>query len=140
MERTGSGSSRRQRSDVGQAPNARRQENDAEVLAIAAAGAPLDVMAMFLNHTLRSCLTCALKNLQKQLINAPAILHVTGNLKTGKTLQLGQELNLKGEKAMDGFVKTLGVLMVLAAVALWAALIFFVPAALIKFLWLYLVA
>ena len=89
----------------------------------------------FLNHTLRSCLTCALKNLQKQLINAPAILHVTGNLKTGKTLQLGQELNLKGEKAMDGFVKTLGVLMVLAAVALWAALIFFVPAALIKFLW-----
>ncbi|WP_277119386.1 hypothetical protein, partial [Anaerotignum faecicola] len=69
-----------------------------------------------------------------------AILHVTGNLKTGKTLQLGQELNLKGEKAMDGFVKTLGVLMVLAAVALWAALIFFVPAALIKFLWLYLVA
>lgn len=125
---------------MGQAPNARRQENDAEVLAIAAAGAPLDVMAMFLNHTLRSCLTCALKNLQKQLINAPAILHVTGNLKTGKTLQLGQELNLKGEKAMDGFVKTLGVLMVLAAVALWAALIFFVPAALIKFLWLYLVA
>lgn len=100
------------------------KKNDAEVLAIAAAGAPLDVMAMFLNHTLRSCLTCALKNLQKQLINAPAILHVTGNLKTGKTLQLGQELNLKGEKAMDGFVKTLGVLMVLAAVALWAALIF----------------
>lgn len=116
------------------------KKNDAEVLAIAAAGAPLDVMAMFLNHTLKSCLTCALKNLQKQLINAPAILHVTGNLKTGKTLQLGQELNLKGEKAMDGFVKTLGVLMVLAAVALWAALIFFVPAALIKFLWLYLVA
>lgn len=118
----------------------RDKKNDAEVLAIAAAGAPLDVMAMFLNHTLRSCLTCALKNLQKQLINAPAILHIAGNLKTGKTLQLGQELNLKGEKAMDGFVKTLGVLMVLAAVALWAALIFFVPAALIKFLWLYLVA
>lgn len=41
---------------------------------------------------------------------------------------------------MDGFVKTLGVLMVLATVALWAALIFFVPVALIKFLWLYLVA
>lgn len=75
------------------------KKNDAEVLAIAAAGAPLDVMAIFLNHTLRSCLTCALKNLQKQLINAPAILHVTGNLKTGKTLQLGQELNLKGEKS-----------------------------------------
>lgn len=30
------------------------KKNDAEVLAIAAAGAPLDVMAMFLNHTLRS--------------------------------------------------------------------------------------
>lgn len=74
------------------------KKNDAEVLAIAAAGAPLDVIAMFLNHTLRSCLTCALKNLQKQLINAPAILHIAGNLKTGKTLQLGQELNLKGEK------------------------------------------
>lgn len=41
---------------------------------------------------------------------------------------------------MDGLVKTLSVLMVLAAVALWAALIFLVPAALIKFLWLYLVA
>ena len=92
------------------------KKNDAEVLAIAAAGAPLDVMAMFFES------------------------HIAGNLKTGKTLQLGQELNLKGEKAMDGFVKTLGVLMVLAAVALWAALIFFVPAALIKFLWLYLVA
>lgn len=116
------------------------RRNDAEVLAIAAAGAPLDIMAMFLNHTLRNCLIYALKNLQKHLINAPAILHVTGNLKTGKTLQLGQELNLKGEKAMDGFMKTLGVLMVLAAVALWAALLFFVPAALIKFLWLYLVA
>lgn len=41
---------------------------------------------------------------------------------------------------MEGLVKTLGILMVLADVALWAALIFFVPAALIKFLWLYLVA
>lgn len=41
---------------------------------------------------------------------------------------------------MEGLVKTLGILMVLAAAALWAALIFFVPAALIKFLWLYLVA
>ena len=30
---------------------------------------------------------------------------------------------------MEGLVKTLGILMVLAAVALWAALIFFVPAA-----------
>ena len=41
---------------------------------------------------------------------------------------------------MDGFVKTLGILMVLAAVAVWAELIFSVAAALIKFLWLYLVA
>lgn len=41
---------------------------------------------------------------------------------------------------MEGLVKTLGILMVLAAVAPWAVLIFFVPAALIKFLWLYLVA
>lgn len=41
---------------------------------------------------------------------------------------------------MEGLVKTLGILMALAAVALWAALIFFVPAELIKFLWLYLVA
>lgn len=38
---------------------------------------------------------------------------------------------------MDGFVKTLGLLMLRAA-ALWAALIFFVPAALIKCCWLYL--
>lgn len=41
---------------------------------------------------------------------------------------------------MDGLVKTLGILLLLLGVALWAALIFFVPAALIKFLWLYLVA
>ena len=41
---------------------------------------------------------------------------------------------------MEGLVKTLGILMALAAVALWAALILFVPTALIKFLWLYLVA
>lgn len=41
---------------------------------------------------------------------------------------------------MEGLVKTLGILMALAAVALWAALILFVSAALIKFLWLYLVA
>ena len=40
-------------------------------------------------------------------------------------------LSKKENKNMDGFVKTLGVLMVL---------VFFVPAALIKFLWLYLVA
>lgn len=41
---------------------------------------------------------------------------------------------------MDGFAKTLGLLMLLAAAALWAALIFFVLAALIKYCWLYLFA
>lgn len=41
---------------------------------------------------------------------------------------------------MDGFAKTLGLLMLLAAAALRAALIFFVPAALIKYCWLYLFA
>lgn len=41
---------------------------------------------------------------------------------------------------MDGFAKTLGLLMLLVAAALWAALIFFVPAALIKYCWLYLFA
>lgn len=41
---------------------------------------------------------------------------------------------------MDGFAKTLGSLMLLAAAALWAALIFFVPAVLIKYCWLYLFA
>lgn len=41
---------------------------------------------------------------------------------------------------MDGFAKTLGLLMLPAAAALWAALIFFVPAALIKYCWLYLFA
>lgn len=41
---------------------------------------------------------------------------------------------------MDGFVKTLGILLLLAVVALWAAVIFLVPAELVKFCWLYLVA
>lgn len=41
---------------------------------------------------------------------------------------------------MDGFVKTPGILLLLAVVALWAAAIFLVPAALVKFCWLYLVA
>jgi hypothetical protein len=41
---------------------------------------------------------------------------------------------------MDGLVKTLWILLLVLGMALWAALIFFVPAALIKFLWLYLVA
>lgn len=41
---------------------------------------------------------------------------------------------------MDGFAKTLGLLMAAGCCALWAALIFFVPAALIKYCWLYLFA
>ena len=41
---------------------------------------------------------------------------------------------------MDGFVKTLGILLLLAVVALRAAVIFLVPAALVKFCWLHLVA
>lgn len=39
---------------------------------------------------------------------------------------------------MKGFVKTLGILLFVLAVALWAAVIFFVPAATIKRCWLYL--
>ena len=104
------------------------KKNDAEVLAIAAAGAPLDVMAMFFESHIEElpdlCVEKLAEAVDKRASDTPC----------------HRELNLKGEKAMDGFVKTLGVLMVLAAVALWAALIFFVPAALIKFLWLYLVA
>ena len=57
---------------------------------------------------------------------------VTGHIEFGSSKRENEN--------MDGFVKTLGILMVLAAVALWAALLFFVPAELIKFLWLYLVA
>lgn len=41
---------------------------------------------------------------------------------------------------MDGLVKTLWILLLVLGMALWAALIFFVPAALIKYCWLYLVA
>ena len=41
---------------------------------------------------------------------------------------------------MNGLVKTLGILMLLLGVALWVAVIFFVPAALVKFCWLYLFA
>ena len=118
----------------------RDKKNDAEVLAIAAAGAPLDVMAMFFESHIEELPDLCVEKLAEAVDKRASDTPCHRNLKTGKTLQLGQELNLKGEKAMDGFVKTLGVLMVLAAVALWAALIFFVPAALIKFLWLYLVA
>lgn len=34
---------------------------------------------------------------------------------------------------MEGFVKTLGILLLVLGVALWTAVIFFVPAALIKY-------
>lgn len=41
---------------------------------------------------------------------------------------------------MDGLVKTLGILLLLLllGLALWVAVIFLVPAALVKFCWLYL--
>ena len=87
----------------------RDKKNDAEVLAIAAAGAPLDVMAMFFESHIEELPDLCVEKLAEAVDKRAS-------------------------------VKTLGVLMVLAAVALWAALIFFVPAALIKFLWLYLVA
>lgn len=41
---------------------------------------------------------------------------------------------------MEGSVKTLGILLFVLGVALWGAVIFFVPAALIKYCWLYLFA
>ncbi len=41
---------------------------------------------------------------------------------------------------MEGFAKTLGALLLVLGMALWAAVIFFVPAALIKRCWLYLFA
>ena len=41
---------------------------------------------------------------------------------------------------MDGLVETIGILLVLIGAALWAAVVFLVPAALVKFCWLYLIA
>lgn len=41
---------------------------------------------------------------------------------------------------MDGLVKTLGILLLLLGVALWAVVIFLIPAALVKFCRLYLFA
>ncbi len=46
--------------------------------------------------------------------------------------------NKKKMKNMEGLVKTLGILLFVLGVTLWAAVIFFVPAALIKYCWLYL--
>ena len=37
---------------------------------------------------------------------------------------------------MEGLVKTLGILLFVLGVALWAAVIFFAPAARFKFCWL----
>lgn len=39
---------------------------------------------------------------------------------------------------MEGLVKTLGILLFVLGVTLWAAVIFFAPAALIKYCWLHL--
>ena len=39
---------------------------------------------------------------------------------------------------MEGFAKTLGALLLVLGMTLWEAVIFFVPAALIKYCWLYL--
>lgn len=39
---------------------------------------------------------------------------------------------------MEGLVKTLGILLFVLGVALWGAVIFFAPAAMIKYCWLYL--
>ena len=76
------------------------------------------------------------------LLNCWAMCHALNYLLANtRSDGMRGEMNLSNwRKGMEGLVKTLGILMVLAAVALWAALIFFVPAALIKFLWLYLVA
>lgn len=41
---------------------------------------------------------------------------------------------------MDGLVKTIGILLVLIGAALWVAVVFLVPTALVKFCWLYLFA
>lgn len=41
---------------------------------------------------------------------------------------------------MDGLVKTLGALLLVLGMALWAVVIFFVPATLIKYCWLHLFA
>lgn len=48
--------------------------------------------------------------------------------------------NKKKMKNMEGFAKTLGALLLVLGMALWGVVIFFVPAALIKYCWLYLFA
>lgn len=116
------------------------KKNDAEVLAIAAAGAPLDVMAMFFESHIEELPDLCVEKLAEAVDKRASDTPCHRESENWKDLAAWARIELKRRKAMDGFVKTLGVLMVLAAVALWAALIFFVPAALIKFLWLYLVA
>lgn len=116
------------------------KKNDAEVLAIAAAGAPLDVMAMFFESHIEELPDLCVEKLAEAVDKRASDTPCHWESENWQDLAAWARIELKRRKAMDGFVKTLGVLMVLAAVALWAALIFFVPAALIKFLWLYLVA
>lgn len=41
-------------------------------------------------------------------------------------------------KNMDGLIKTIGTVLLLLAAALWAAVLLLVPAALVKFCWMYL--
>jgi hypothetical protein len=41
-------------------------------------------------------------------------------------------------KNMDGLIKTIGTFLLLLAAALWAAVLLLVPAALVKFCWMYL--
>lgn len=41
-------------------------------------------------------------------------------------------------KNMDGLIKTLGTVLLLLATALWATALLLVPAALVKFCWVYL--
>lgn len=116
------------------------KKNDAEVLAIAAAGAPLDVMAMFFESHIEELPDLCVEKLAEAVDKRASDTPCHRESENWKDLAAWARIELKRRKSMEGLVKTLGILMALAAVALWAALIFFVPAALIKFLWLYLVA
>ena len=116
------------------------RRNDAEVLAIAAAGAPLDIMAMFFESHIEELPDLCVEKLAEAFDKRASNTSCHRESENWKDLAAWARIELKRRKSMEGLVKTLGILMALAAVALWAALIFFVPAALIKFLWLYLVA
>lgn len=60
-------------------------------------------------------------------------------MKHGLNILKEQKINRR-KIIMDGLVKTLGILLLLLGVALWAVVIFLIPAALVKFCWLYLFA